>query len=130
MTYRLFVIVNAPYWSPQYHVGRRYNALTRVCAPLPHVDIRGRLICAMRIRRRVPHVSFSRKSVVHVERRRSAISVVRKKRFPAVNHVGVPSDADSIHANNCAMLVLVRHVRRSAENRANYGRQSLCQFAT
>jgi hypothetical protein len=56
--YRLFVIVDARYWSPQYRAGPRYNALTHVCGPLLHVVIRRRLISAMRIRRHVPHASF------------------------------------------------------------------------
>lgn len=128
--YRLFVTVDAPCWSPRFHAGRRYSALTHVCGPLRHVDIRGYLICAMRIRLRVPRVSFSRRSSVHVERRWSAISVVRKKRFLAVNHVGVPSNVDFIRANSCAMPVRVRHVRQSAGNRASFGRFSLCLFAT
>lgn len=56
--YRLIVIVDAPYWSPQYHAEPRYNALTHVCGPLLHAVIRRRLISAMRIRRHVPHASF------------------------------------------------------------------------
>jgi hypothetical protein len=113
--------VDAPYWSPQYHAGPRYNALTHVCGPLLNVVIRKRLICAMRIRRHVPRASFWQKSFVHVERRRSAISVVRKKRFLVESHVGVLSDVDFIHANNYAIPVLVRHVRPSAENRGSSG---------
>ena len=65
-----------------------------------------------------------------MERRRSAISVVRRKRFLVVSHVGVPSDVDSICANNYAMLVLVRHVRLPAENRGSSGKFSLNLFST